>query len=284
MESCSINEPALWRAHFPWPRPDGNKYDRGHAFIMGGPLAAAGAAKLAAHAALRVGAGLVSILCAPAALLAYAPALQAVMTRPLASTDALAAMLSGAHSHPAAMALGPACGVNARTRGWVETALAAAIPTVLDADALSVFANDAAALAQHITAPTILTPHAGEYARLFGQAPNHADAARHACAAAARSGAVAVLKGPRTAIAAPDGRCAVTRNAPAFLATAGSGDVLTGLCAGLLAQSMPAYEAACAAVWLHAETARGFGPGLTAEDIAPRLPLTLSALLVAWEL
>ncbi|MDC7675504.1 NAD(P)H-hydrate dehydratase [Asticcacaulis machinosus] len=261
------NSPALWSGQLNWPQPDGNKYDRGHAVVLGGPVAATGAARLSARTALRGGAGLVSIACDPSALMVYAVACEAVMTKPLRDADAFAALI--ADPRVTGVLMGPAAGVNDRTRALVLAALEAGKACVLDADALSVFEGGPDALFGAITAPTILTPHEGEFARLFGAIT---DREADAVVAAQKSGAVMVLKGRDTVIAAPDGRVVINKNASEWLATAGSGDVLAGLCVSLLAQGMPAFEAACAATWMHAEAAYLFGPGLIAEDLPDQLP------------
>ena len=271
------NSPDLWLPHFPWPQPAGNKYDRGHAMIAGGPLQSTGASRLAAYAALRSGAGLVSIACDAASLSVYASALQAVMTKP-ADTPADFARLI-ADPHVTAVLVGPGAGVSQRTRQCTLEALKAQKPVVLDADALTVFAGTPAQLFDAIHAPCILTPHAGEFVRLFGDVAQADDVRlRHACQAAELSGAVVILKGYHTIIAAPTGDAVVNSNATPFLATAGTGDVLAGICTGLLAQGMPAFHAACAGVWLHAEAARRFGAGLIADDLPDLLPPLLQAL------
>ncbi|GGZ35544.1 NAD(P)H-hydrate dehydratase [Asticcacaulis endophyticus] len=261
------NSPALWAEALNWPKPDGNKYDRGHAVVLGGPVASTGAARLSARAALRGGAGLVSIACDPSALMVYAVACEAVMTKPVKDAETFAELISDPRI--TGVLMGPAAGVTDRTRTLVLAALQAGKSCVLDADALSVFEGAPDTLFEAITAPTILTPHEGEFVRLFGKV-THREA--DAVAAARKSGAVVVLKGRDTVIAAPDGRVVINKNASEWLATAGSGDVLAGLCVSLLAQGMPAFEAACAAGWMHAEAAYLFGPGLIAEDLPDQLP------------
>jgi NAD(P)H-hydrate epimerase len=266
------NGPALWRPHYPFPREDGHKYSRGHAVVVSGGLAQGGAARMAAVAALRVGAGLVTVACPPAALIAHAAQLNAVMT---VAFDDLADVISDRRKN--AVLVGPGNGVGAHTAAHAIQVLEAKRACVLDADALTSFAEDTGRLFQAVDGPCVLTPHDGEFGRVFPDLrdENKLDRARKA---AARSGAVVVLKGPDTVIAAPDGRAAINGNAPPTLATAGSGDVLAGLVTGLLAQQMPAFEAACAATWLHGRAAALFGPGLIAEDIAETLPRALREL------
>ena len=270
--------PDLWFDAFPVPQPAGNKYDRGHAVVLGGPLASTGAAKIAARNALRIGAGLVSIACDAEALSAYAIELEAVMTKPVADVRAFNTLI--ADPRVTAVLLGPGAGLTSRTRDYVLATLTHKKPAVLDADVFTVFARHPTDLFSAIHTPTVLTPHEGEFARLFDSIVDMThDRATQALAAAKLSKAVIVLKGSQTVVAAPDGRYAVNPEASPYLATAGSGDALAGMVTGLLAQSMPAYEAACAAVWLHAEVAKQFGAGLIAEDIADGLPTVLKRVL-----
>jgi NAD(P)H-hydrate epimerase len=275
------NTPALWRAAFPWPTLMDHKYDRGHAVVVSGGPATTGAARLAAMAALRVGAGLVSVACPPRALMVHACHLTAVMTKPFDGEEGLRELLGD--SRITAAVLGPGGGVNEATGRHVLDALALGKFCVLDADALSVFADRPERLFEAIAAApatAVLTPHGGEFARLF---PDLAASARNdklaaTRAAAARAGAIVLLKGADTVIAAPDGRALINTNAPPELATAGAGDVLAGLIVGLRAQGMAAAGAAAAAAWLHGEAARRHGPGLIAEDLAKALPAVLAAL------
>jgi len=266
------NGPALWLEAFPWPRLDGHKYARGHALIAGGAVMT-GAARLAARAAQRIGAGLVTLAAPSAAWPVYAAALASVIVRPVADGAAFAELLADERRN--AILLGPGAGVEATTRTAVLAALATRRAVVLDADAITVFADDPATLFAAIAGPTVLTPHEGEFRRLFA-APG--DKLARAQAAAGQSGAVVLLKGADTVIAAPDGRAVINANAPPDLATAGSGDVLSGLVTGLLAQGLDAFRAASAACWLHGDAAERFGPGLIAEDIVETLPASLRAL------
>jgi hydroxyethylthiazole kinase-like uncharacterized protein yjeF len=266
------NGPCLWRAELPRAKSSGNKYTRGHALLCGGyPLT--GAARMAARAAARIGAGLTTIAVPEAAFPVYAAALTSIMVQPLARDGDLARLLSDARY--TAFLIGPGAGVNDSTRDAVLEILGKARPVLLDADAITVFASKAEQLARAIRGPCVLTPHDGEFARVF---PTHGDKLTRARAAARLSGAVIVLKGADTVVAAPDGRAIVNTNAPASLATAGSGDVLGGLIVGLLAQGMDAFRAAAAGVWIHGAAAAAFGPGLLAEDLPDLVPAVLRQL------
>jgi NAD(P)H-hydrate epimerase len=260
------NDPSLWQRDLPRLEAGGNKFSRGHALLFGGyPMT--GAARMAARAAARAGAGLTSIAVAEVALPIYAGALTSIMVRPISRPEDVAHLL--ADSRYTALLIGPGAGVNETTRARALAMLATHRAVLLDADAISVFADRPAALSEAIKGPCILTPHEGEFARLFDAA---GDKLRRARAAAQASGAIIVLKGTDTVIAAPDGRAVVNTNAPASLATAGSGDVLGGIMLGLMAQGMNAFLAAAAGVWLHGAAAADFGPGLLAEDLPDLLP------------
>jgi len=271
------NGPDLWKAAWPSPDPSGHKYMRGHAIVFGGPVAATGAARLAAGAALRAGAGLVTLASPPDALMVNACHLTAVMLKKVAGPDGIRSLLTDPRLN--AVLIGPGYGVGERARASVEAILDAGRATVLDADALTSYSTDPQALFMKLegrAAPVVVTPHEGEFARLFPDIAG--DRLARGRKAAARAGAVVILKGPDTVVAAPDGRAAINGNAPPFLATAGSGDVLAGIVLALLAQGVPAFEAACQAVWLHGEAGREAGPGLTAEDLAPALKSVLGRL------
>jgi hydroxyethylthiazole kinase-like uncharacterized protein yjeF len=278
------NVPSLWRAYFPVPRRDGHKYDRGHAIVVSGPSWSTGAARLAARGALRAGAGLVTIASPREALTVNASTNLAVMVRPVDGADELRSFLADRRLN--SVALGPGLGVNAATCEIVLAALDGERAVVLDADAMTSFAGEperlAQALKKRMQRATVLTPHEGEFSRYFGALDGQAKAGsklERARRAAADTGAVVLIKGADTVVAAPDGSSSIAGNASAFLATAGAGDVLTGIAAGLLAQGMPAFEAASAAVWLHGEAAALFGPGLIAEDLPETLPRVYGALL-----
>jgi NAD(P)H-hydrate epimerase len=267
------NAPALWLSDYPWPAPAAHKYARGHAVVLSGPKFKTGAARLSARAALRIGAGLVSVSSPPGAAAENAAHLSAVMVDAWGGKVDFARTIADPRRN--AVLLGPGAGVGAATAKRVLAALGAGKACVLDADALSSFQRAPGGLFKAIAAPCIMTPHEGEFARLFEFEGGKLARAR---AAAALSGAIIVLKGPDSVIAAPDGRAAINTNAPPELATAGSGDVLAGFCLGLLAQGMAAFEAACAAVWLHGAAAGEFGPGLIAEDLCETLPAVLRNL------
>ena len=271
------NTPTSWQRRFPVPQVSGHKYERGHAVIVSGDIAATGAARLSARGALRAGAGLVKLASPRDALAVNAAALTAVMVRPTDTVIEFAELLTDKRLHTCV--IGPGAGVGARTRDFVLTALSARRHLVLDADALTSFADAPDHLFQAIKAIpdplVVLTPHEGEFPRLFSdisnKTPNRSKLER-VRAAAERAGAIVLLKGADTVVASPDGRATIAANAPPWLATAGAGDVLAGMIAGLLAQGVPAFEAASIGVWMHGEAAREAGPGLIAEDLPEVLP------------
>jgi NAD(P)H-hydrate epimerase len=272
------DEPALWLAHYPWPSEDGHKYARGHAVVVSGPAYSTGAARLGARGALRIGAGLVTVASPREALAVNAAQLTAIMVREADDARGLATLLADKRKNAAL--IGPGAGVGERTRQMVLTALGSDAAIVLDADALTTFAESKESLFEAIAArqaPVVLTPHDGEFARLFGDLVP-APKLERARQAAARSGAIVMLKGADTVVAAPDGRTSINATTSPWLATAGSGDVLAGMILGLLAQGMPAFEGASAAVWLHGAAAKTFGPGLIAEDLPEMLPKVLRNL------
>lgn len=277
------NAPPLWSHGYPWRGPESHKYDFGHAVVLGGEHMT-GAARLAALAALRVGAGLVSLACPRAALPIYAASSPSLITAPLESQADFEDLLGDPRRN--AVLVGPGLGLGEAVRHSALTALGAGKAVVLDADALTAFQDRPAELFKAIRGDCVLTPHEGEFRRLFPDLTG--DKLARARAAAQASGAVVLLKGGDTVIAAPDGRAAINVNAPPSLATAGAGDVLAGLVLGLLAQTsgtqtggrgpLGPFEAACAAAWLHGEAAAGLGPGLIAEDLPGALPSVLGRL------
>ncbi|QUX92576.1 bifunctional ADP-dependent NAD(P)H-hydrate dehydratase/NAD(P)H-hydrate epimerase [Marinomonas sp. A3A] len=277
------NSPELWYRNYPWPRLDGHKFHRGHALVFGGENIT-GASRLTARGAMRMGAGLVTLAVPIKAWAVYATAMTSVMVAKLEQSqeaeDFEELLLDPRHN---AIAVGPGAGLagfeSIRTRKIVMTALATNRATVLDADALSAFANDPQVLFDAITGPCVMTPHEGEFARLFLDVnKSHSDdKLTRARLAAKQSGAVVVLKGADTVIASHDGRAIINSNAPADLATGGSGDVLAGFIVGLLAQGVEPFYAAAAAVWLHGEVGNEVGAGLIAEDLPDHLPKVLAA-------
>jgi hydroxyethylthiazole kinase-like uncharacterized protein yjeF len=266
------NGPDLWLAGYPWPQPEGYKYKRGEVLILGGE-AITGASRMTAMAAARAGAGMVT-LAAPAKVWSiYAASLISAIVVGFDGLRDFEALLADVRRN--VIAIGPGAGVGSSTRQFVLAALATRRAAVIDADALTSFAEAPQNLFQAIVGPCVLTPHAGEFMRLFHF---KGDKLQRTRSAARQSNAVVVLKGPDTVIAAPDGRAIINSNAPAQLATGGSGDVLTGFVAALLAQGMPPFEAAAAAVWLHGAAAMEYGLGLVAEDLPNALPSVLQKL------
>ena len=273
-----VNAPGLWRPAFPWPQPEGHKYDRGHAVVVSGPAYSTGAARLGARGALRIGAGLVTVASPRDAILINAAQLTAIMVRESDDARGLAQLLEDRRKN--AVLIGPGIGVGESTKALVLAALASRAAIVLDADAITSFAAVPEALFAAIRdhgAPVVLTPHDGEFARLFGDIEDESKLKR-ARQAASRSGAVVVVKGADTVVAAPDGRASINATTSPFLATAGTGDVLAGMVLGVLAQGVAGFEGASAAVWLHGAAAESFGPGLIAEDLPEMLPQVLLAL------
>jgi ADP-dependent NAD(P)H-hydrate dehydratase / NAD(P)H-hydrate epimerase len=270
-----LNGAELWLHRYPWPEIGGHKHKRGRLGVVTGGVANTGAARLAAMAGLRAGAGTVRLLCPPAALVVVASAVASPMVASFRDVHDLLALAGQMQ----AVVIGPAAGVDETTRANVEALAKADCTLVLDADAITVFAGEAERLGGLLEAPAVLTPHTGEFERLFpgvlGAASSKIEAAREG---ARRVGAVIVLKGPDTVIAAPDGRAVVNMHATPFLATAGSGDVLAGIIGGLLAQGMDAFDAACAGVWMHGDAGRRVGPGLVADDLQPALRETIASL------
>ena len=262
----------LWLPEFPWPQAESYKYTRGEVLILGG-AAITGASRLTTLAASRAGAGMVTLAAPEAVWPIYATALTNAIVHSFTGAKGWQALLTDKRRN--CLVIGPGAGVGAATRGYVMAALATHRATVLDADALTSFAEAPQDLFDAIKGPCVMTPHAGEFRRLFQV---DGDKLHQTRAAARQSGAVVVLKGPDTVIASPDGRAIVNSNAPPQLATGGSGDVLTGIVAALLAQGMAPFEAAAAGVWLHGAAASAFGLGLVAHDLPDALPRVLQSL------
>eukprot|EP00038_Savillea_parva_P004997 m.145843 g.145843 ORF g.145843 m.145843 type:complete len:486 (+) comp11633_c0_seq2:96-1553(+) len=271
--TCWRNDPVLWRAGICWPGLDGHKYHRGHLLAFGG-ASMTGATRLVARAARRSGVGLLTIVSDVSVLPVYAADAPGNMTASLSGLDAL---LNDCRHN--AFVIGPGYGVGDGTRSLVLQLLHLCRSTVLDADALTSFADDPSTLCFAVQGPTVLTPHEGEFTRLFPDIDG--DKLARARAAAKRSGATVLIKGADTVIAAPDGRAAISAVDAPWLATAGSGDVLAGVIAGLMAQGMEMFDAACMGVWLHGRSGTDIGPGLIAEDIPDHLPVILRELWLA---
>jgi hydroxyethylthiazole kinase-like uncharacterized protein yjeF len=278
---CFENGPTLWRDRFPQPAIDAHKYSRGHVAVFSGGATATGAARLSAIAAARTGAGAVTLLSPKDALAANAAHLTSIMLRQADTIEDALAMLTD--RKVAACVYGPGLPPNSETAKDLSRILddaSPSVPVIADAGALTALGKEPSLIGAPLggrRAALVVTPHQGEFARLFPDVDANATPSKveRARIAAKRIGGIVVYKGPDTVIAAPDGRAAINSNGVPWLATAGSGDVLSGIIAGLVAQRMPAFEAACAAVWLHAEAAGRFGPGLIAED----LPLALAPVL-----
>ena len=270
------NGPGLWAGCWPEAAIDSHKYSRGAALVASGPLTSCGAARLAAEAALRVGAGIVTVATPPDAMATVAAWRAAFVVRPAADMSELARLLREPRLRAAV--LGPGLGLGDDVWSAIRGALEGHMALVLDADAITQAArrpDEAFSLIKARDGGVVLTPHEGEFGRLFPDiGGSKLDRAR---AAAVRSGAVVLLKGPDTVIAHPDGRAAINENGTAALATAGSGDVLAGIIGGLLAAGRPAFEAAALAAWMHGEAGRVAGPGSLADEIAFALRGVLAA-------
>jgi hydroxyethylthiazole kinase-like uncharacterized protein yjeF len=279
------NRPQVWGASFPKPRLEGHKYTRGHAVVVSGGAWTTGAARLAARGALRAGAGLVTIASPRDALTINAAANLSIMVRPVDGAGELAAFLADERRN--AVVLGPGGGVGPEMREQVLAALASHAAVVLDADALTSYAENPGPLVSAIRSRpergAVLTPHHGEFSRVFSEIIDKANAnskLEQTRLAADFCSAIVVQKGADTVVAEPGGRATIADNGPPNLATAGSGDVLAGIIAGLMAQGMPAFEAASAGVWLHGEAAAEFGAGLISEDLPDMLPPVYRRLFV----
>lgn len=269
------NSPSEWRHLLPRPGADSHKHMRGRLGVVSGGALSTGAARLAARAGLRIGAGLVKVFCPPDAAPVLAPSLEAMMLASFATPEQLQALADPMD----AIVIGPAAGLIESTALNLAALARTGAALVVDADALTLFRDRPEQLFAWLDRDDVLTPHEGEFERLFPgllEAQGREGAAQEA---ARLAGAIVVLKGAATVIAAPDGRLAVNGDGSPWLATAGTGDVLAGLIGGLIAQHMDSFDAARAAVWMHSEAARRFGPGLISEDLPQQLPAVLADLL-----
>lgn len=279
--SLANSSPALWLKSFPFPQNDGHKYDRGSALVCGGTVMT-GAARLAARAAQRVGAGLVTLAAPKAAYTIYAESLESVIVLEADSLEAWCNVLKDEKRN--AILIGCGLGQGTGQTDFVLAALQSKKPCVLDADALTNFESNPEILFAALHAGCMLTPHEGEFARLFGKHIDLSlDRLTRVRQASILAGCCVLLKGHETIVAQPHGKAVVNKNAPPWLATAGSGDVLAGMIVGLLAQGMSPFDAACAAAWIHGEVANNFGIGLIAEDIVDGVPKILSGLAQSYK-
>ncbi|MDP8568402.1 NAD(P)H-hydrate dehydratase [Methylophilus aquaticus] len=278
MTEPQINHPALWQSLLPQPNAVSHKYTRGYVLIQGG-YPVTGAARLAAMAAARSGAGITAIAVPAIAFPIYASQLLSIVVKPYSDDSSLQALIND--NRVGALLIGPGASVSDSTRLTAFSMLKTTKPVVIDADALTVFAGKPERLRKSILAPCVLTPHDGEFKTLFNLQPANVleQRIKQAQLAAASVGCIVLLKGSQTIIADPDGRVILNQPAPPTLATAGAGDVLAGIITSLLAQEMPALEAAAAATWIHAEAARLCGVGMIADDLPELIPTILQGLM-----
>lgn len=265
-----LNTPELWQHLLPKPKLSDHKYTKGHVVVIGGDIESTGAAKLASEAALRTGSGLVTIACDAESLPIYATSLKSVMAKKVKDPELLEKFISERKVNT--VIIGPGSGNDLYSALRVTTCLDAGLRCIIDADVFTNFKNKPQDLVKALkkNKNCVLTPHEGEFKRVFKLEGNKVERASQAAKSCDN---VVVLKGNDTVIAAPDGRIVINNNAPTYLATAGSGDVLSGIIGGLLAQGMPLFEAACAGVYLHSETANKLGKGMIAEDIAKQISI-----------
>jgi ADP-dependent NAD(P)H-hydrate dehydratase / NAD(P)H-hydrate epimerase len=272
--STPLNGPQLWLERFPWPTPATHKHSRGRMGVVSGELWMTGAARMAARAGLRVGAGVVRLFCREETFAVNAAHAEAVILKRYDGEQDLEA----AGHELDSMVIGPGAGLEDQTRLNVLALARTGAALLIDADAITVFKNRPDDLFTMLDRDDVLTPHEGEFERLFPSALGQGNRVGAAREAAARAGSIVMLKGSETVVAAPDGRVAVNRSGSPWLATAGSGDVLAGFVGGLVAQGMDSFDAACAGAWIHAQAAEAFGPGLIAEDLPDLAPPVLRRL------
>lgn len=276
LNNLPVNAPELWRSSFPLPKKDDHKYTRGHVLVVGGDVPMSGAARLAVHAAQRL-CGMVTIAAHESALMAYAISCPAAVLVPYRHSHDLPAIYE--RRKCSAFLIGPGLGATEATQQNVTDLLSVEAPAILDADALTAFMDRPETLFDAINArkaPTVITPHGGEFRWLFGEM--EADKVAACARASGTSGATVLLKGAETIISSPQGAMVINSNAPPTLAVAGSGDTLAGMIAALLSARMPAFEATCAAAWLHGDMVKDFGYGLMAEDLEGLIPAALAKL------
>lgn len=274
--AAAENAPELWLEQLPFPTAAGHKYSRGHALIYGS-AAMTGAARLACRAAQRIGAGVVTVAAPLGALPIYAATLESAIVQPADELREWRCLFADTRRN--VILIGPGLGNGDLQRDMVLAALESGKICVLDADALTCFEQEPQTLLRALHKDCVLTPHEGEFARIFGtRIPSVADKMTRTLKAAEIARCCVLLKGADTVIASPQGWAVVNHNAPPWLATAGAGDVLAGLIAGLAAQKMPIFLATCAAAWIHGGIATRFGPGLIAEDLIEGIPSALKSL------
>jgi hydroxyethylthiazole kinase-like uncharacterized protein yjeF len=266
------NHPKLWLALLPKLKASSNKYSRGVSGIVGGyPMT--GATRLSAIAAARVGSGLTSLIVPKIAFPIYASAVTSIMVKAFEDINEFDQLIND--SRFSCFLIGPGAGISNNTAQQTIHLINTKKPVVVDADAISVFQDNLSALSIAMHGNCVLTPHEGEFKRLFELEESREKSTLNA---AKTAGAIVILKGHKTLIASPDGLIIENNNAPFTLATGGSGDVLAGLITGLIAQGMPPFYAASAAVWIHSEAAKLFGLGLIAEDLPNMVPKVLNKL------
>ncbi len=268
------NRPSLWSHLLPTERAEQHKYNRGHVMVLGSRAPMLGACRLTALAALRTGSGLVTLMAPKGTYDIQAAALDDILVVNMAKQNSFVSRLKD--DRITAVAIGPGAGVSIETRNLVLKTLETERATVLDADALTSFIDQPASLFKAITGPAVLTPHTGEFQKLFPDLDYGRDKLAAARTAAKRSGAVIILKGPDTVIASPCGLAAINSNAPSHLSVGGTGDILTGMVASLMGQGITAFDSACAAVWLHAKAAQSYSRGMIASDLLTEIPSALS--------
>ena len=273
------NNPNLWISSFPKPISTDHKYTRGMVLINCGPKSKTGAARLSARSAMRVGAGAVKIVCNSDVVDILEPQISVELIQVIYNKQDFQNLLKD--KKISSVLMGPGNGINNETKARTLMALAFVDHVVIDADAITAFADDPNELFIDCYPHTILTPHEGEFKKIFGtDIANIDDRVLRAKEAAIRSNTTVVLKGANTIIASPNGDLVINKSKAAYLATAGSGDVLAGIIASLVGKNkMSAFDAACAGVWLHSTIGAYLGPGMIAEDIIDMIPITIKKLI-----